>query len=183
MSGFSSGDTVFQTGERYPGKLPTQEGTEFTYVDGQVFLKLFLKGVTRAECEELQGRAKLALTVRGPIMYVLFKFGDMAWSDAPFSWHLIPHENRVPFEDIKPGQRLLLPVILTDLDTGRIVAMRGLLVPASFVNPLAGAIREQAGQDFDEQAYDQQLAQDMVRFTSDELVEQAQTFWAQSVMK
>lgn len=91
-------------------------------------------------------------------IFFLYRFGGQPWSDAPYSWHLVPAAERVlPPDPLGPDDRPLLTVILVDAASGLVRALRALSLPPPVAAPLHAAIRAQATAPFDPTTYDLRL--------------------------
>jgi len=100
-----------------------------------------------------KSRADFAMLVDEGVIFMLYKFGTMQWSDAPFTIHLVPEEERV-IPGPKHGQHALLQVVLVDAATGIIKTLRAVTFSPEFTTALEGAIREQAKRPWDQAAHD-----------------------------
>jgi hypothetical protein len=121
-----------------------------------------------------KGRADFALVVDPPVLMLCYRLGDgIHWSDAPFSWHRVPADQRALPPDTEPVQRALLHAVLIDANNGIIRAMRAMSLSPSFTAALHRAIRAQAAIPWEPRAYDATLAL-LQRRTSAELAEGAE---------
>ena len=155
----------YQVGELYnPNVKSWLETPQYNYRSGSHELVLFFKRPSTTEITAVKdGKAEFALAVRGDIIFFLYRFGtSIDWSDAPYSWHLVPEAERA----IMPGQvavtgetRALLTVILVDADSGIIRAMRVVSLSPSFTSRLNQAIVEQSQKPFNSVSYDRQLTE------------------------
>jgi hypothetical protein len=174
--------TTFEVGKRFPGMLPLQDSTEFSRLGDAYFLKVFLRDLVTAELEAFRsGQVKLALTVKPPVIFFLFQFPGMAWSDAPLSWHMIPKEDQRQEPGMIPADQFgMISLIVTDLGDANVKIIRQISVPGMFMNSLAQALKDQAQESFNQALYDQALAETYRQYTSDDLIEEAVRFWRQA---
>lgn len=121
-------------------------------------LILFYSNPTTEEIQAVQSsEAEFRLHVAMYVFLLLYRFGEdeIPWSDAPYSFHLVPDEERVPppplFYSHKEG---ILRIVLVDADTGIIKALRTVPMPAQFATSLVYAVDVQAHQLFDRDGYD-----------------------------
>ena len=65
------------------------------------------------------GNAEFALLIYGLAIFFLYRFEKaIAWSDAPYSWHLVPADERqLPETPESAETRALLSVVLVDART------------------------------------------------------------------
>jgi hypothetical protein len=169
---------TFAVGELYnPSKRRWLEGVQYSFREHQHELLLFLKSPTRREIDAVRRETtEFSLTIEPPLIVLCYRFGDgIPWSDAPFTYHLVPANQRtLPDEANEVSEfRALLLVFLVDADTGIILAMRQITFSAEFTARLHLAIREQARMTWDEAEYNRLLANLYRRCSTDALVETA----------
>lgn len=122
------------------------------------------------------GEAFVAIATEGPVIFFLYRFdGACGWSDAPFSWHLVPEAERtLPDPSRGPETRALIHVILVDAATGIIRALRSASLSPRVTEVLHVLIARQAQAPWDALAYDQELERAYARFPrTEDLVAQA----------
>src|SRR5215831_8746401 len=96
------------------------EEVEYNYRGGEHELRMFFSAPGRQEVEAVRkGRCEFALAVEGPVIFLVYCFRPTVdWSDAPYSWHLVP-ENEQTLPDAEgPETRALYQLVLTDAQTG-----------------------------------------------------------------
>jgi hypothetical protein len=54
------------------------------------------------------------------------------WSDAPYTWHMVPAEQRSGPPELAPGQGGLLTIILVNAETGLVGALRAVSLAPRF---------------------------------------------------
>jgi hypothetical protein len=119
------------------------------------------------------GECSFSLVISGEVLFFLYRFAGIPWSDALYSWHLVPEERRVlPSAQDTDQARGLMQIILTDADTGIVQALRAVTLGVDFTRLLLGAIRVQAATPWCGRAeYDRQLAAVYRRYpTTDKLL-------------
>lgn len=123
------------------------EGTIFDYTAaGGCRLLLIYRHPTTREKDAFSGPARFALVSKYGLIFLLFKFGDMPWQDAPYSYWLVPEEIRPdPEGDLnKPGNRLFLSCFFINAATGVLEEMRAMTLSPSFTTQLLQRVKEQA---------------------------------------
>src|SRR6185369_14252571 len=89
-------------------------------------LALFFASPSGREADVVsRGEVELGMLVRGSAIFFLYRFGaagEIDWSDAPFSIHRVPREERVDPGAIREPRRL--NVVLVDASTGLVRALR-----------------------------------------------------------
>jgi hypothetical protein len=107
----------------------------------------------------------VAVLVDGPVILLCWRLGGGArgwsfpWSEAPYSWHLVPEASRVvpPAGDaLAPGSRALLQLVLAD-ERGVVRGLRTATLSPEVTAALHGAIAAQAAAPWDPRAYDAHL--------------------------
>jgi len=135
---------------------------------------LFLNSPTRDEIYAVRkGIAHLALYVERNLIILLYKFGQaIRWSDAPYSVHLVPQEERVELATDE-NSWALLHILLVDAETGIIKAMRVISLPPDFTSALHRAIKDQAAMPFTPASYNAELESLYAGYSSETLAQMA----------
>ena len=153
---------LYQVGKPYiPGRAGFPEGVEYNYRAGEHELLFFFRSPPRAQIKALRtGECEFALVVEGPVIFLMYHFGEaINWSDAPYSWHLVPEDQRALPAPEGPDRRALLQIILVDAASGLVLALRAVTFSPAFTRGLHAAIRAQAASRWVGQAaYDAALA-------------------------
>lgn len=161
---------TFKVGEPYPAlDFPQPERGEYNFYEAGHELRLLWNDPTENEVAAVrQGPTRFAFVVRGPVIFFLFRFGDMPWSDAPYSVHLVPEDRRGELpENTSADHRALLQVHLVGARSGVVAALRAVSLSPNFTRALETAIRRQAAEPFPGQsAYDAAIAETYRRFPS-----------------
>ena len=131
----------------YPGlRPPLATGSFFNWTAAAAELLLVFDGPSPAEAADVaRGASEFALTLAAPAVWLLPRFGRaVRWSDAPFSVHLLPEDQRPDLSGFpSPESRLVLHVVLVDAATAAIKAMRAVSLSPDFSTALAAAVRLQ----------------------------------------
>lgn len=153
---------LYEVGKLYnPERTRWQECAQYNYRGGQHELIIFYSRPSRQEVQAInKSESEFGLVVEGDVIFFLYRFGSiLPWSDAPFSWWLVPEDERVmPPPETSTELRALLQVILVDADSGIIKAMRALTLSNEFTVKLHHAIYEQSQRNWPgDGAYEKQL--------------------------
>lgn len=147
-----------EVGKLYSDRRTTwEERADFNWRNGAFELRIFMDRPTREEVWAIRkGRSEFALYQDGPALFLLYRFHPgVPWSDASYTVHLVPVEDRSRMPEVGSAQeRWLLTVILVDARTGIIQALRQVTFPLELSHALTEAIREQERTPWDEAAYD-----------------------------
>src|SRR5262249_3425169 len=116
------------------GRTHWLEAGEFNVYNNGLELRLFFPHPTEAEIRGVkQAACQFALFVAGDVLFFLYRFAGLPWSDAPYSWHLVPSDRRVlPAMQDTGGTRGLLQIILTDAETGIVQVLRAVTLSLEF---------------------------------------------------
>ncbi len=179
----TEGGPVYAVGQPYNQlRRRWPEGARYTYRGSQHELILFFRQPSAREVRAVgQGRAEFALVAEGPLLVLLYQFRPppehlgappsvvIPWSEAPYTWHRVPLDERtLPEPATDPEQRALLTLLLVDADTGIIRALRALTFSPAFSAELEEAIREQAQLPYDAATYERLQAGLEARYPSTE---------------
>lgn len=161
---------AYRVGDPYhPTRRSWPELAQYQYRGGGHELVLFLRQPTSREVRAArQGLASFAFYADQDLLVLLYAFGDgLPWSDAPYSWHLVPKSERVLPPETRGEERALLSLVLVDATTGIIRALRVVTLTPTFTRLFHDAIREQAARPWPgAAAYDAELAALYQRYPS-----------------
>lgn len=138
---------ILAVGEPYGGVIHRwPEAAEYSYTRGHHELRLFYRNPRAREVLQIRtGVAQFAFVEQEGVIFFLYRFGTMSWSDATFSIHLVPAEARLlPEPIVDPETRALFYITLIDADTGMVRVIRALTVSPEFTRSLESTIRAQA---------------------------------------
>ncbi len=152
------------------------EGCLYNYDNSGHWLHYLLSHPSELEKSSIQkGEATFGLYVRGPVIFLVHRFGEMLWQDAPYSWWLVSEEFRhIP--DVSEGLHALLKVVMVDTATGLVAALRALTFSADFTKKLHEAIVHQSQQPFCQSRYDAAIREVYSRLSTEELVGLSEVF-------
>ena len=153
---------VFEVGKPYiAGRVNWPEGAEYNYHAGAHELRLFINSPSPKEIAAVSNwTSEFALAVEPPVILFLYRFVyGIDWRDAPYSWHLVPADQRTLPDPEGPETGAPLHVILVDAGSGLVRALRAVTFSPEFTRTLHGAIRVQAESPWPGQAaYDAAVA-------------------------
>jgi hypothetical protein len=139
-------------GER--GSRP--QGFEYNWYGDRHMLRLWMDDPGPAEISSVeQGRPEFALTVKPPIIFLLFRFAPaIPWNMTAYSFHLLPKEAQILPPDLQPGaDHAMLMTFLIGARDNVLRALRVCTLSPVFTFELHAAIRDQARAPFDVAAY------------------------------
>lgn len=151
------------------------ETLSYQYRAGAHELLLFFASPSKTEIDAVgEGKAHIALHVEPPVIILCARFEPLPWSDASYSWHLVPEVERdLPSADLSADHQAVLTTILVDANTGIVRAIRVVTLGSEFTRALHSAIRAQAASPWNAHAYDAALDRLTRSRSSDELAEGA----------
>lgn len=111
-----------------------------------------------------KGDAQVAFTAINSRLFLLGKFGDQAWLDAPFE--PAKYANPQEFSDAKPGEGVSLLIIGADTATGAVKCLRVIGLSNSMTNALHAKCREldKKNRPYDNEAYERDINAIYARF-------------------
>lgn len=178
---------AYRVGQLYNDQRTTwPEAGQYQFRAGGHELLLFWRSPSEREVRDVaRGDAEFALYVAPPLLVFLYRFGRMDWSDAPYSWHLVPAAERTLPEPAHLAEpHALLSVVLVDAESGIIRSLRALSMQPAFTAALSLAIRDQAAEPWDTARYDAALAELYRRYPhSDNLAARAQSRFLSSAQR
>lgn len=149
------------------GKTRYTEGVRFDITDGGCNLYVFFSNPTGEEIENIKkGNFKTGFYTENNAIFMLFKFGNLAWMDAPYSVHL--SKNLTNFQLFDGGQGLALNVYLIDATTGILKAIRLIGLKTRFSIQLIDAVEKQKNMSFE--GYDININSIMTKYSTKDLV-------------
>lgn len=168
----------YRVGEMYTDRKSWPELAQYNYRGGEHELVLFLKKPSAKEIRAIRNEpADFALFVERRLIILLYQFGSggsgIPWSDAPYSIHLVPTEQRMAPPKTDPNEQALLHVVLVDASTGIIHALRVISMPPDFTQALHKAIQDQENIPFTRASYNGELESLYRDYASTELAQMA----------
>ena len=163
---------AYEVGKPYiPGRTNWPEAVEYNYRGGGHELRMFMANPTAREIAGIaRGPVRFGLVVDDPAIVLVYRFEEaIPWSDAPYTIHAVPEDQRTVPPEIQPGERALLTIIVIDARSGIIKGIRALSFTEQFSRRLHQAIRDQAAKPFDQAVYDAKLAALYRQFSSKQL--------------
>ena len=172
---------IYEVGKPFsPTRQVWLETAQYNFIANEHHLHLFMQRPSTTEVQAVkQAAPEFGLVVMPPVLLLLYRFSPIPWSDAPYSWHMVPADQRtLPMETIPESQGALLTTMLIDASTGIIRAIRGIGLGTAFSQALHDAIRMQSAAPFDQHLYDAALHNIYMHYqTSDALLTQAVARW------
>ena len=165
----------YAVGELFGIDFQGRELITYNYSQGGHHVTVALPNMIEREEQELRsGSPQFALTVESGIIFLLSKFGEMPWMDAPFHWWLNPPALRMTPPSVGPNERVLVAITAVDSVTNLVRVLRAVTPSHELSRALHEAIRRQARSSWKGEAnYDRQLAKVYRQFTTPDLLSQA----------
>jgi hypothetical protein len=138
--------TIMEVGKHYPvGAPPYEEGPHYNFTSGMHTLAVAYANPSGEEITWYAlAPAEFAFVEYEDVIFLLFRFGDENWQDAPYSFHLLERDESRVLPNIEQPGHWLLHVTFFDACTGIIVALRSLTWSAEFSLAINEAITRQA---------------------------------------
>lgn len=117
-------------------------------------LTIYLSSPSEEEIKNIRrGESRFAIVKQGDLTFMLMKFGEFDWMDAPFHAGLYPVEQRGMPNEWRPGTRLNVAVVIIDRETGRQCGARLLTLSPHFWNTMAVQVMRQAASPISREDY------------------------------
>jgi hypothetical protein len=151
------------------------EGCHYSFDVSGHWLHYLYQNPTQVEIDSIQsGQTDFGLYIKGPLLFLLHRFGQMNWNDSSYSWWLVSEEYRkVPDET---EGHALLKTIMVDTKTGLVVAIRACTFSAEFTAYLHDAIRRQTQKPWSKKEHERAVRYVYSQYSTMDLVERAEIF-------
>ena len=149
----------FEVGKEFPLPKIMSEGAVFSVEPYTMFLTYRFDRPTEEEIQEFKtGTFQMAVTeVRG-LLFLLTKFGDLGWADAPYSTQLSERRKELP--ELSEGHKgYSLDAFLVDLSTNTLVCHRLVRMNPDFSRKFRSLLLDDMAKDFDPSAYEQTVGE------------------------
>jgi hypothetical protein len=168
---------ILAIGQPYdPSIANWPEGCHYNYDASGHWLHYMYSNPTPLEISSIEsGEAQFGLYIYEPVIFLLHRFGEMAWHDAAYSWWLVSEEFRhVP--TVGDGLHALLKVVLIDSETGLIKALRALTFSPEFTEYLHQAVRRQLEKPWNAAKYERAMRHVYGNYSTMDLVDRVEAF-------
>ena len=167
---------VMETNKCYSYAKGQPEGPRFDMTDNGAILRVYLKNPSVYEQGQFKSDHPLSIKTMEvkDSLFMLFKFGDLPWFDAPYNVHLSPLWKNIPTSGAE-NQGFALTIEVYDTNDGKLLSGRLYKMPHDVSVQLLEAVKHQQKMDFDTVQYDRNLQETLMKYTTDQLVELAST--------
>lgn len=149
------------------------EETRFDFDQSGPILLIFLENPTVKEIEAIRaGEVKIGFYEIDGIIFMLFKFEEIPWIDAPYSIHLSGNTEPVNIEEDKGYG---LQIFLIDANTGILKVIRLIGMGNEWSRRFREAILKQKNTKFDPYEYNQKIEKIYRTYSSRKLAEMIPT--------
>jgi len=127
-----------------PNVTSYREGIHYNWDRAGNALQLFLANPSPREINAIKkGNVSFNLVTYPECLFLLVQFEGMDWWDAPYSWWIVPENQRTQPPELAEDESLLMFIFLINSITGILEAQRAIIPPKSFAEALVEAVREQ----------------------------------------
>lgn len=162
-----------EVGKVMPELKGTPEGVRFAMTDSGGELLICFKRPTLNEIEQIrEGKAQFGIFVPEGVIFILSKFGDLEWMDAPF--HVALTRGLTTLREVGPGKGYGCTIILADTVSGEVKALRYVSFNTEFSRRLKSNIEQQKSDVFRKNEYDTKLHSIMRRYSTKDMVKYAE---------
>jgi hypothetical protein len=167
---------IIAVGQLYDPDIKTfPEGCHYSYDISGHWLHYLYQNPTQTEIDSIQkGAVDFGLYTKGPIIFLLHRFGDMNWNDSAYSWWLVPKDFRAIPDEIEG--HALIKTIMVDTATGLVVAIRACTFSAEFTGYIHDAIRKQTQKPWSKDEHEKAVRYVYSRYSTQDLVDRAEIF-------
>jgi hypothetical protein len=159
----------YYVGQIFPEEIGKPDYTKFDITDRGSILFMTMKNPTTYEIQQMSSAKKrMRLSCLADIMWMTFKFGDLEWTEAPYTPHLskwvhFPQDINTVCKDIS--------FVLIDSTDGIVKYCEHLQYNETFIAALKTGIMLLLAQDFNKDIYD--ILVDMVKskYTTKQIAE------------
>ncbi|TAW50614.1 hypothetical protein [Rhizobium leguminosarum] len=132
-------------GGQYPYRVATREGASAQFLmHGHDFLQVCMPNITKTEeARIIKGGLKAGLIQDGPLILLLFQFGDELIFECPFDARLIAPDRRNLPNLTNDRQRFFFDIHLVDTATNKIRGFRGITLPTGLTVKFFAAVQDQ----------------------------------------
>jgi len=137
-----------------------EEGMHYNWDKTGNVLQLVLSNPSPREINAIRtGNVSFNLVTYPECLFLLVQFEGMPWWDAPYSWWIVPENQRIQPPELKKNESLPLAIILIDAYTGIVKTRREITLPKLFSEALIKAVKEQIQNPVDSNQYNQRIDQ------------------------
>jgi len=136
---------ILEVGKPYPAKLP--ESVQYNFRGGQHELLMVMRDLSEEDIADVRkGECEFAVVWNLGMIFFLYRFGKaIPWSDAPYSWWLVPESERtIPRPPASEDERALLMIILVSAEDGIVRVLRTVTLSQEMTKWLHDCIAQQA---------------------------------------
>lgn len=173
--------SLISVGQVMPGFSGMPEGTRFSVVPGGYCLIYNFNSPTQKELQAVQPSQSFEIRylLLDGVIWILTKFGNLPWCDAPFCAQLMPSD--VSLEDVADGEGTALTFFLLDAPRGIVRFIRLIGLGTDFSRSLASCINAEREKPFVQEEFDRKLANQMRKYTTLDFVRMASVRWKLSL--
>ncbi len=167
---------TLEAGKRYNSAVESwPEGAQYNYRGNTHELLLFFAEPSESEISSVKsGTMDVAVTSVSDILLLLFRFDPgIPWSDAPYSYWMVPSDERAVPPVLQGEQRPLLLTILIDAGSGIIHAIREVSLSTRVGLVLHELIRDQAAKPITKAQYESAIDNIFTKYPTKALLERA----------
>ena len=167
---------TLEVGKRYNSGVESwPEGAQYNYRGNTHELLLFFAEPSESEISSVRsGMVDIAVTSVSDILLLLFRFEPgIPWSDAPYSYWMVPSGERVAPPVLPGEQRPIWQTILIDAGSGIVHAIRTVTLSTRLGSVLHELIRDQAAKPITQAQYDSAIDSIFTKYPTKALLERA----------
>lgn len=165
--------TKLVVGEKFPSSTPASDGAYYEFDNSGHALKIFAADLSAHEIKAIRkGRAIFGVYEKDGILFLLSKFGDMDWMDAPYHAGLYDINRRPEIVELTENSRAFLQVFLVDTQDGKLKGMRGMTLGRMTTQKIYQIAERQLQAGISQSEYQSSVSRAMI-FSSDQMAQAA----------
>jgi len=152
---------ITRVGELFsPNVTSYREGIHYNWDRAGNALQLFFPNPSPREINAIRrGDVRFNLVTYPECLFLLVQFEGLPWWDAPYSWWIVPENQRTQPPELAEDESLLMFIFLVNACTGILQVQRPIIPPKSFAEALIEAVREQMRNPVNSTQYNERIDQ------------------------
>lgn len=160
---------LLATGDRIEKYRGVCDGVMFDMADDGGTLLVLFRNPSAEETEQIKkGKLRFGLYIKEGIIFMLSKFGSLAWTDAPY--HAALSKKLTRMENLAPSKGYGVVIVLIDTANGEVKALRQVGLGTEYSKKLREAIEKQRTELFSAGEYNRKLNETYTNYSTEDMV-------------
>ena len=168
---------VYTVGQKRPDYATGQDSVVFDINDSGVDLRVLFNRPAQREIDAYKAGEpfEMRMVTLHEIMFMLFKFGDNPWIDAPYNPHL--SINLTQLQELPENFGYSMLVVLADSSSGEVKGLRNISIPHAFSEKIQIEIEKLLKKPFARQEYDNRINKIYISYSTKDLVKMSSEYF------